>query len=80
MSGFVQQIVGLPTPFNMVVLIVLFVIGGSLCGEIARQIRRFACHRQELDFKRELIDRGLSAQEIELIVRAHNPATAPSTK
>ncbi len=64
-----QAIVNIGVPFNMIVLIVLFgSIAGVLTG-IATQIRKYGCHRQDIDFKRELVDRGLSADEIERIVR-----------
>ncbi|MEX2092100.1 MAG: hypothetical protein WD971_05455 [Pirellulales bacterium] len=54
----------------MIVLIVLFgSVAGVLTG-IATQIRKYGCHRQDIDFKRELVDRGLAAEEIERIVQA----------
>jgi hypothetical protein len=71
-----QSIVGIPSPFNMIVLVVLIgSVAGVLTG-IAAQIRKFGCHRQDLDFKRELVDRGLAADEIERIVRAQLPQRA----
>jgi hypothetical protein len=67
---FFKAIISIQTPFNMVVLIVLFgSITGALCG-VAKEIRKYGCHRQDIDFKRELVDRGLSAEEIERIVAA----------
>ena len=71
-----QSIIGIPTPFNMIVLIVLFgSVAGVMTG-IASQIRKYGCHRQDVDFKRELVDRGLSADEIERIVQAKSPEHA----
>ncbi len=73
-----KGILSIQTPFNMVVLIVLFgCVAGVLTG-IATQIRKYGCHRQDIDFKRELVDRGLSADEIERIikVRAVEPAAS----
>ena len=68
-----QSIVGIQSPFNMIVLVVLIgSVAGVLTG-IAAQIRKYGCHRQDLDFKRELVDRGLAADEIERIVRAQLP-------
>jgi hypothetical protein len=65
-----KGIINIQTPFNMIVLIVLFgSVAGVLTG-IATQIRKFGCHRQDVDFKRELVDRGLSAEEIERIIKA----------
>lgn len=74
---FFNGILHLPTPFNMVVLIVLICsVAGVLTG-IATQIRKFVCYRQDIDFKRELLDRGLSADEIERILnaRSNEPVT-----
>jgi len=71
-----QSIVGIQSPFNMIVLVVLIgSVAGVLTG-IAKQIRKYGCHRQDLDFKRELVDRGLAADEIERIVRAQVPERA----
>jgi hypothetical protein len=71
-----QSIVGIRSPFNMIVLVVLIgSVAGVLTG-IAAQIRKYGCHRQDLDFKRELVDRGLAADEIERIVRAQLPERA----
>ena len=68
-----QSLINIPIPFNMIVLVVLFGSLASAIGAIAWQISTFACHRQELAFKRELVERGLSAEEIERIVQAHTP-------
>lgn len=75
-----KAIINIQTPFNMVVLIVLFgSVTGALCG-IAKEIRKYGCHRQNIDFKRELVDRGLSADEIERIIAADGAANnAPVT-
>lgn len=66
----------LPTPFNMVVMIVLISVSAGVINCIAKEIRKFACHRQELEFKRELVDRGLSVDEIERVVRVHQGESA----
>jgi hypothetical protein len=61
-------------PFNMVVFVVLI---GSVAGVIkiaATEIRKFGCHRQDIEFKREMVDRGLSAEEIERILAASSRA------
>jgi hypothetical protein len=76
----IDQIFSLPTPVNMVVLIVLIGCGVGLLGTIATQIRRYGCHRQDIEFKRELVDRGLSAEEIERIVAAQAPERTESDK
>lgn len=68
-----QEILNIPTPFNMVVLVVLIGSVVGLLSTIAIQIRRYSCHRQEIELKRELVDRGLSADEIERIIVARPP-------
>lgn len=70
MDEFFQSILRLDSPFDMVVLIVLIASVVGLLSTIAVQIRRYGCNRQDIDFKRELVERGLSAEEIERIVKA----------
>ncbi|MEM8944564.1 MAG: hypothetical protein AAGD11_05210 [Planctomycetota bacterium] len=70
MSSFVNLMQNVPPPFNMVVYIFLIIGIGSVLTSLMKQIRKYACHRQELDFKRELIDRGMDPDEIEQVVRA----------
>jgi hypothetical protein len=70
MSNILDSIMSMQAPFNMIVLIVLIGCTAGVIGSIAKQIRKIACHRQELEFKRELIDRGMSADEVERVVRA----------
>lgn len=59
-----------PPPFNMVVLITLIICASTLIGAVAAEIRKFATHRQDVALKRELVDRGLSVEEVERIVRS----------
>ena len=73
MSHLIDQILSLPTPFNMVVIIVAISIGAGIISSIAKQIRKYACLRYELDFKRDMIDRGMSAMEVEQLVAAKSP-------
>jgi hypothetical protein len=73
MSEFFKSIMSIGAPFNMVVLIVLI---GSLCtllGTISSQVRAFANHRADVQLKRELVERGLSVDEIERVIRAKAP-------
>jgi hypothetical protein len=72
MSDLIQHIFSLPAPFNMVVVIVAIVMVTGVITSIGKQIRKYACLRHELDFKRELVDRGMSADEIERIVKARS--------
>ncbi len=71
MGSFFQAILDLHTPFNMIVMVVLIGCVTGVLIEIAKQIRKYGCYRQELEFKRELVERGLGADEIERIVQSH---------
>jgi hypothetical protein len=70
MESFMQGVFQLQTPFNMVVIIVMISVGAGVITTLITQIRKYVGHRQELEFKREMLDRGLSVDEIEQIVRA----------
>jgi hypothetical protein len=70
MAHAIDSIVAIQPPFNMIVLVVLIVMTASLLGGFAKQIRQWASHRHELDFKRELVERGLSADEIVKVIEA----------
>jgi hypothetical protein len=61
----------LPTPFNMVAVLCLIFAVASVIGSFFKQLRKYVCHRQEIEFKREMVDRGMSAEEIESVVRVH---------
>jgi len=74
-----KGILNIQAPFNMIVLIVLFGSMAGVLGGIATQIRKYGCHRQDIDFKRELVDRGLAAGEIERIVKVRGDGTAASS-
>ncbi len=60
----------LPLPFNFVVLLTLVICIAGIFTSLINQIRKYACHRQDLDFKREMIDRGMSVDEVERLVQA----------
>lgn len=70
MMDLIKAIVSIQPPFNMIVLICS---AAGVLSTIASQIRKYTCHRQEIEFKRELVDRGLTADEIERIVNARMP-------
>ena len=70
-----QKIVSIEAPFNMIVLIVLIGCGAGVISSIAKEIRKYGCHRHDIEFKRELVDRGMSAEEIERIVQARSAAS-----
>ena len=78
MSQALQQITSIPAPFNMVVIIVLIVSFTGVVTTIIKQARKYASHRHEMDFKRELLDRGLTGDEIERVVQARGPMNESS--
>ena len=71
-SKIFDSISSMPIPFNMITWIVLFGCVTGVVTEIAKQIRKYSCHRQELALKRELVDRGLEVGEIERIIAAQS--------
>lgn len=73
MTDLFQSISSLQPPFNMIVLIVLIVSLLGLFKLIAIQARIYATHREDVQLKRDLVERGLSAEEIERIVLAKSP-------
>jgi hypothetical protein len=75
MSQLLDLIRGLGAPFNMIATICLIfalvaAVGAiaTMVGAIAKEIRKFASHRQELEFKRELLERGMTVEEVERLV------------
>jgi hypothetical protein len=80
MSSVVDLIRDIPTPFNMVVLVVLIVSGAGVISNLITQIRKYVGQRQELEFKRELLDQGMSIDEIERIMRSGGSSTRDKPK
>jgi hypothetical protein len=74
MSSIIQQILAIPAPFNMIIVIIAIVSISGIITSIGKQIRKYACLRHELDFKREMVDRGMSVDEIEQLVKARSPS------
>jgi hypothetical protein len=70
MTETLNLITGIPSPFNMIVLVVLISCAAGIVTSLFKELRKFACHRQELNLKRELVERGLSIDEIERVVAA----------
>jgi hypothetical protein len=73
MGDFFRSITDMPVPFNMIVLVVLIGSIATAIGTIVKQVRVYASHRQEVELKRDLLERGMSAGEIEQVIRAHSP-------
>ncbi|MCA9259766.1 MAG: hypothetical protein KDA61_11225 [Planctomycetales bacterium] len=63
-----SQLLYLPPPFNMIVLIIAIVSGAQAVAAVAREVRRAVERRAELDFQSELLDRGMSIEEIQRLV------------
>ena len=70
MNEFISRIVSITPPFNMIVMVVFLIVVAGVITAIASEIRKYFCRRDELEFKRELVDRGMSADEIERVVKA----------
>jgi hypothetical protein len=47
-----------------------------LIAGIAKEIRKYLCHREEVDLKRDLLANGMSAADIERVVRAKSASRA----
>lgn len=70
MTAIFRSIVSIPPPFNMIVIIMILVFGTALVTSLAKQIRKYACHRHDLELERDMLDRGMTVEEIERVVRA----------
>ena len=55
---------------SRVVMIVLIFFTAWLLGSIVEELRKYACHRKDVELKRDLADRGMSADEIATLMRA----------
>jgi hypothetical protein len=74
-----KGILSIPVPFNMVVLVVLIFCTTGVITSLFKQIRKYASHRRELDLKRELVERGLSVDEVERIMAAKSSTSKDSS-
>jgi len=71
MSSFFDGIGALPTPFDMIVYIVLIGSVAGVIGTIAAEVRKYFCHRDEMELKREMLDRGMEAEDIDRVMQAN---------
>jgi hypothetical protein len=65
----------LPTfdaPTAVVLLVLLASAATGLIAVVAKQLRIYASHRAELALKRDLVERGLSIEEIERVIAARS--------
>ncbi|TWU31567.1 hypothetical protein [Novipirellula artificiosorum] len=74
MSQVLESILSLQTPFNMVVMVVLIGCTAGVITGIAKEVRKYMCHREEVELKRDLLARGMSATEIDQVVRSQSPS------
>lgn len=72
MIQLLHSITAIPPPFNMIVWIVLICSVAGVITGLAKQTRKFFCHREELELKREMFEAGMSADEIERVIRARS--------
>jgi hypothetical protein len=61
---------------NWIVSIVLICVVASVITSIAKQLRKYGCHRNEVELKRDLVERGLSVDDIERIVASKGNTTS----
>ncbi len=60
---------------NVFVLVPLAFIATCLVGVVAREVRKYASQRHELEVKRDLVERGLNVEEIERVIAAKTPGS-----
>ena len=77
MVNLIESIIAIPIPFNMIVLVVLICSVAGVITAIAKEVRKYLCHREEVDFKRDLLASGMSAADIERTIQAHSPNRRP---
>lgn len=70
----IDKVLAIPIPFNMIIVMVAIIFGTGIITSIAKQIRKYFCLREELEFKREMIDRGMTPDEVEKLVNCKSPS------
>jgi hypothetical protein len=70
MNTVIQSILHLETPFNWLSLMGLAGFAFGAVTAVVTQIRKFADHALDVRFKRDLVERGLSVEEIERVLAA----------
>jgi len=69
MYGIIKTALEIQVPFNMIIVCTAFVMMTLAIGAIAKEVRLFAAHRMDLDIKREMLEQGSSAEEIERVLQ-----------
>jgi hypothetical protein len=68
---------------EMIGFLAVVVIGGfigtvlGIVGLVTSTVNSIQRHRAELNFKREMVERGMSADDIARVITAASPETAP---
>ena len=70
MYEMIKAVFEIQTPFNMIIVCTALVMVTGAIGAIAMEVRKFATHRMDLGLKREMIEQGMSAEEIESVFQA----------
>jgi hypothetical protein len=70
----IDKVLAIPVPFNMIIVIMAIIFGTGIITSVAKQVRKYLCLREELLFKREMIDRGMSPAEVEKLVKSKSPS------
>ena len=63
----------LQQPWGMVIMVVLICTAAGILPALIKETGKYPCHRRDTELKRELVERGLSVDEIERIVAAGGP-------
>ena len=70
MSEVLIKLLEIPAPFNMIIVAVAMGIMIPIVAIISAEARKFFAHRADLEVKRDMVERGMSAEEIERILEA----------
>ena len=65
-----ESLFSLPGHFLVPIVALIMVFGAGIVTTIAKQLRIYFCHRQDIGLKRDLVERGLSVEEIERLIAA----------
>ncbi|MEM9352631.1 MAG: hypothetical protein AAGA92_06440 [Planctomycetota bacterium] len=70
LSEMLKAALAVPIPFNMIIVCTMFLASGAAVVGVAMQVRKIATHRMDLDIKRRMVEEGMTAEEIERVLRA----------
>lgn len=73
MFDLLHKIIQIDPPFNMVILIMLIIFSSVTITSVASQVRKYYCMREELEFKREMLARGMTPEEADQWLRTKTP-------